>query len=168
VLHELIANFLTEPAAESYLALRQAVLSSPAYQPASDVLYRFSESVRAGQVEQAELHRQRLFPTFLLTPRAHGDYGDLLLLQGDPKGQQLEYYFARQLAEFLMQSGDGSPQRPYQISCVEDEFYILHRLQRRTRGPSVRWFEGRLLDVQHTDSGDVHFDIHPLMQGYPA
>lgn len=165
---EVIARFLTEPSSESYDALRQAVLTSPSYQPGSDLLYRFGDSVEAKDISAAEHYRRELFPTFLLSPRAHADYGYLLGLQGDSKGQQVEYFFAQKLGEFLMQSGDGSAQRPYQISCVDDEFYVIHRLKARARGLSCRWFEGRLQDVLHTESGDVHFDTHDLLQAYPA
>lgn len=166
-LSEVIARFLTEPSLETYRALRQAVLTSPAYQPASDLLDRFADCLEAKDIQAAEECLEQLFPTFLVSPRAHVDYGYLLGMKGDTKGQQLEYYFAHQLGEFLMQSGDGSAQRPYQISCVDDELYFAHRLKTRVRGLSCRWHEGRLQDVLHTETGDLHFDIHDLIRAYP-
>lgn len=168
MLPDLIFDFLHNPTDESYNVLRQAVLGSPSYQPASEVLYRFSDAVRAGELDEAEQHRKVLFPTFLLSPRAHLDYGQLLSLQGDEKGEGMEHFFARLLGEFLMRSGDGSLQRPFQISCVDDEYFVLHRLSARTKGQSLRWFQGQLLEIQHTRTGDVHFNIHPLIEAYPA
>lgn len=161
-----MGNFLSGPSPETYQILRQLVLSSPNYRPDLDTVDQLWKALDAGQLEEAEQLATRLVPTHLLNPRAHLGLAYLHGQKGDSRGEQFEFYFCQQVRKFLMESGDGSRQRPYQVTSVDEVHYVVGVLEARVRQVTCEWLGGRLHDVLLTDQGELYFATGVAVAAY--
>lgn len=142
------------------------VLSSSQYRPASDVVDRLWKALDAGELESAEQLSPQLIPTFLLNPRAHLALAYLHGQRGDQRGEHFEYYFSQQVRRFLLESGDGSPQRPFQVTSVDEVHYVAGALEAKVKQVSCEWCNGQLHDVLLTDQGELYFATGSVMAAY--
>ena len=161
-----IARFLSEPSSDTYEALREAVLGHAEYQPDSDALVRFCACLDGPDPELARPLISALFPTFLLHPGTHSGLAYFHRRTGDEQGREFEQFFSHQLHRFLLASGDGSPHKPFRVSCVDEEYCVADSRQARIQGVACEWVEGRFHDVLVTDRGRLHFDIHDILAAY--
>ncbi|MBX3167081.1 MAG: hypothetical protein KF760_06705 [Candidatus Eremiobacteraeota bacterium] len=162
-----MGNFLSGPSPETYQVLRQLVLTSPNYRPDLDTVDQLWRALDAGQLEEAEKISTRLVPTFLLNPRAHLGLAYLHGQKGDERGEQFEFYFCQQVRKFLLDSGDGSRRRPYQVTSVDEVHYVAGALEARVKQVTCEWLGGRLHDVLLTDKGELYFATGPALAAYP-
>lgn len=161
-----VGNFLSGPSPETYQILRQLVLSSPNYRPDLDTVDQLWRALDAGQLDQAQEISSRLVPTYLLNPRAHLGLAYLHGKKGDERGEQFEFYFCQQVRKFLLDSGDGSRQRPFQVTSVDEVHYLAGALDARVKQVTCEWLGGRLHDVLLTDKGELYFDIGVAVAAY--
>ena len=161
-----VGDFLGGPSPETYQVLRQLVLSSPNYRPDLDTVDQLWRALDAGELIRAQEISSRLVPTFLLNPRAHLGLAYLHGQQGDERGEQFEFYFCQQVRKFLLESGDGSRQRPYRVTSVDEVHYVAGALEAKVKQVNCEWIEGRLHDVLLTDKGELYFEVGPAVAAY--
>lgn len=162
-----VGDFLSGPSPETYQVLRELVLASPHYRPHSDTVDRLWQALDAGNLEVAEQLSPQLIPTFLLNPRAHLGLAYLHGKRGDERGEQFEFYFSQQVRRFLMESGDGSRERPYQVTSVDEAHYVAGALEARVKQVSCEWLNGQFHDVLVTDKGELYFATGAALAAYP-
>jgi hypothetical protein len=68
---DLLIDFLKSPDRESYLSLRDAVVSSDQYEPYSFELEEVGKLLDAGELTEARERISASMPNLLLSPRAH-------------------------------------------------------------------------------------------------
>jgi hypothetical protein len=162
-----VGDFLSGPSPETYQVLRQLVLSSPSYRPDLDTVDQLWKALDAGALARAEEISARLVPTYLLNPRAHLGLAYLHGQKGDERGEQFEFYFCQQVRKFLLDSGDGSRQRPYRVTSVDEVHYVAGALEARVKQVTCEWVDGRLHDVLLTDKGELYFETGLAVAAYP-
>ena len=155
-----ISDFLADPNGENFLRLRTVVGASPAYEAASEGDERLAELIAAGDYDQATELAADLMPNWLLSARVHRLASVAAEGTGDSEAAARERYLWRACARGLLLAGDGTPERPYPILHVSDEYELLDVLGKEPTGQRV--VEGREgpCDVITCDDGSqVWFDI---------
>lgn len=166
VVRQEVGDFLSVPSSKTYLALRRLVLSSPNYRPDLNFVDQLWKALDADDLARAEALSSQLIPTYLLNPRAHLGLAYLHGKKGDERGEQFEFYFCQQVRKFLLESGDGSRQRPYQVTSVDEVHYVAGALEARVKQVSCEWVGGRFCDVLLTDRGDLYFETGLALAAY--
>lgn len=161
-----VGDFLSGPSPQTYAVLRRLVVESSQYRPGTDLVDRLWQALDSGELESAEQLSPQLIPTFLLNPRAHLALAYLHGQRGDQRGEQFEYYFSQQLRRFLLESGDGTPQRPYQVTSVDEVHYVAGALEAKVKQVSCQWLNGQLHDVLLTDQGELYFATAAVLGAY--
>lgn len=159
-MQESFLAFVTEPTPENYLAVRQAVISHPDYNPYGDALRDLRDAYEAN--EYARVHE--LFGTHIATLLLSGEAHFIVALAHDKLGRddlcKMEKFLAFRCVSGILGSGDGSRERPYLVTSTADEYDALNALSKQPRGQSLhREEDGRALDRQQVDGGDVWFDV---------
>ncbi|MFN8613835.1 MAG: hypothetical protein U0931_40250 [Vulcanimicrobiota bacterium] len=161
-----VGDFLSGPSPHTYRVLCKLVLSSSQYRPDSDVVDQLWKALDGDQLELADQLAPQLIPTFLVNPRAHLALAYLHGKRGDERGEQFEYYFSQQLRRFLLESGDGSREQPYQVTSVDEVHYVAGALEAKVKQVTCEWLGGRLHDVLVTDQGELYFSTQAVLAAY--
>jgi hypothetical protein len=150
---EHLARYLIKPTPETYERLREVVAESPEYDPYSDEFGAAERLLEQGDYKQAVEILRRGIDSHLLTPRAHEltacAYGKL----GDIQNEKAEATIAATLLEALLNSGDGSFERPFRVTRVADEYDVLRHFGKTLKSQKV------------SNDGDIHFDIVTCTDG---
>lgn len=157
---DLFSAFLNKPGAETYLALRSAIMDMPEYDMYSNGLRTLSDMVQAKDFESVPEFTPQLMPNYLLSAPVH-----LLLSQaaegrGDNDKAEMEATMARACAFALKSTGDGSKDAPYFPMQTSDEYFVCDMLGKSPTGQRLINDGGRTYDVISCDDGsEVWFDI---------
>jgi hypothetical protein len=159
-MQESFVAFITDPTPENYLAVRQAVVTHPDYHPYGDALRDLRAAYEAGQFARVP----ELFVAHIATLLLSGEAHFIAALAQDKLGHddlsQMEKFLAFRCVSGILGSGDGSRDRPYLVTGTADEYDALNALSKESRGQSLhREDDGRALDRQQVDGGDVWFDV---------
>lgn len=159
-MQEAFFTFVSEPTPEHYLTVRRAVVSHPDYDPYGDGLRAMRDAYEAGEFARVAERFAATVPTWLLSGEAHF----ILALAHEKAGQgdlcQMEKFLAFRCVSGLLGTGDGSKERPYLVTSTADEYDVLNALSKRSTMQSLHHEpDGRVLDCQQADGGDVWFDV---------
>ncbi len=155
-----LVEFTMSPDRDSYLALREKVIASEAYQPYSNELETAGEFYEQGQVEEARDVLQNAMPNLLLSPRAHHLLSILFSKLGDEKSAQFEFFFGDACLEGILATGDGSADKPYLVVRTSDEYDVLEHLGKQLSMQGLTADEEKHLDVIKCQDGTQYvFDI---------
>lgn len=159
------AAFLKEPTKENFLAVRQLVVASPAYQPYSDDLGDIDDLLGEKKYAEAEARFKAALPNLLLSPRAHRFAAQAAKARGDEAAASDEAAAAEKCLKGILDTGDGSEKAPYLVVRVSDEYDLLRHLEKRSHGQGLRWKDKQICDVLRiTGGGELWFDISDVLQ----
>ncbi|MDK2970706.1 MAG: hypothetical protein PWP23_461 [Candidatus Sumerlaeota bacterium] len=163
-MREPFENFIANPCEETFRALREAFVVSPTYLPVETPMQSLSALFDEGNYTVLLKLAERLMPSCLLSPSIHYFAGKAASALGNTEREQLEVFLYVALRDCLLQSGDGTPARPYLVTQVDDEHFIMAATSRRATMQSVIQHEdGRVFDVLSAEGGnEVWFDITAL------
>lgn len=158
-MQEVFFAFVADPTADHYLAVRRAVVAHPDYDPYGDALRHLRDAYEAGEYARVrELFAEQV-PTLLLSGEAHF----IVALAHDKLGEddlcRMEKFLAFRCVSGILGTGDGSRERPYLVTSTADEYDALNALSKSSTMQSLHREDGRVLDRQQVDGGDVWFDV---------
>jgi hypothetical protein len=157
-----LSDFLERPSGESFVRLRAAVLAEPSYDFHADDDAELNQLVEEGEDEVVVGRLPQLMPNWLLSPRVHQMLGDAAQRSGDAETAQREHYFARAALRGLLESGDGSRERPYLVTHIADEYDLLSALGKEAESQSQAGGPSGVCDViACRDGSELWFDVTP-------
>jgi hypothetical protein len=168
-MRDLFLKVAETPDRASYMAVRQAVLESPEYQPYSDELDRAEEMMDERKFAEARDCIQQGFPNLLLSPLAHLLLAAIAEELGDKKSEELEDFLATTCAEGILATGEGTQASPYLVVRTSDEYDLLDYLGKEPAEESqVREGERTYDRLTTTDAAVLWFDITEAYAKYEA
>lgn len=129
-----LAGFFLHPNIGEFMRLRSLLVESEAFNPYSSHLRRCMEAVMAQDWPRAEELILADMPNLLFSPRAHQLLAKAAEERGDGTSALLRMQFAQALYQMLMETGDGSPKRPWICLREEDEHDIMGGLGAAPKG----------------------------------
>ncbi len=163
----LFVGYLQDPTPGNFLALRQALLETPGFDPYSRDLARADHFFSANQFDAAEQElRQRMRPSHILSAGTHLKLALVYQRLGRQEEMERERAIAIRCAEGVLSTGDGSPERPYLVTRTSDEYDVLAMRRLTFASQALRQDEGaRRLDVVRTQEGpELCFDITDIFE----
>jgi hypothetical protein len=159
-LNTLLPPLVKEATQENYLRVFKWVTSHASYSPYSNDLRDVAELVDANKYAAAQKKLAKGMPNLLLSPRAHLYAARAAEGLGDRKRVKAERLLARRCIEGILSTGDGSPNRPYLVTRVSDEYDVLDHLGKEKSQQGLRREDGKSYDmIQCTDGSLLCFDI---------
>lgn len=157
-------NFIANPCQATFHALREAFIASPAYLPVETPMQSLSALFDEGNYTVLLKLSERLMPSCLLSPSIHYFAGKAANALGNTEREQLEVFLYVALRDCLLEAGDGTSMRPYPVTQIDDEHFIMAATGRRATMQSlVQHEDGRSFDVLTAEGDDeVWFDITAL------
>ena len=156
----LFAGFVKQPSKQSYLGVLAALASSEAYQPYANDLADIEELIERKQFKEAQARLDKARPGLLLSPRLHSLAARTATGLGDAGTMAAELSMGNECLKAILGTGDGSRERPYVVSMVEDEYDLLRHLKKRVRSQGLMIGDEKHYDrIQCQDGGEVWFDI---------
>jgi hypothetical protein len=161
-----LSDFLAKPSGETFLRLREVVIGSPDYEFHSDGADQVQGLFAAEDYEAVPDMLSELMPNWLLSPRVHRLVGLAAEQVGDTDLAQRETYMARACIRGLLESGDGSRERPFQVTHVADEYDLLEIQGKEMKQQRLVTDTAGSFDViACTDGTELWFDIGPSLAG---
>jgi hypothetical protein len=159
-MQELLIAFIQTPGQETFHALRSAVAASDDYQPYDsyrEQLYALLEHDR--YAEARELLRAKMVG-WLLNPGIHLHMMYVCHKLDDEDSADAERYIGSAILRGILDSGDGSRERPYLVMRTADEYDLLEYLGKTPQGQELVQEPERVLDhLLCADGAGLWFDI---------
>jgi len=148
------------PTKENYLQVHKLVVASDKYDPYSADLGDAERAAKNQQPDEARAKLRQAGINVLLSPRAHMLAARLALAAGDRQAFERETAAARSCIAGILAGGDGSAEKPYPVSRVEDEYDVLRSLGKHSTKQALKMDKGKSYDVLFCDDGaDIYFDV---------
>ncbi len=166
-------DLVKAPGDATYRAIHALVTASPRYSPYANDLGTLNGLYAEKRYEECLRKFRQMMPNWMLSPTAHQIACLSAHHLGDEETARMEAGIAESCLQGLLATGDGSHERPYLVSHVEDEYDALRRLGKQLRQQGMIEEEGRHFDCLSCEDGtDVWFDItvmvtHPRALGQP-
>jgi hypothetical protein len=160
----LFVGYLQDPTPENFLALREALLETPEFDPYCRDLGRVDGLFAAHQFAAAEQElRQRMRPNHLLSAGAHLKLALIYQKLGRADEMERERSIAIRCIEGILSTGDGSLERPYRVTRTSDEYDVLAASNLKWGSQTLRQVDGRRIDVVRTREGkELCFDVSDI------
>src|SRR5262245_6100057 len=126
-----LSDFFENPSGETFVRLRNDVLADPSYDFNSTDLDELTDLLAAEEYDAVPDALPGLMPGWLLSPRVHLLAALAAEKSGNAANAELERNVVRACLRGLLQSGDGTPQRPYLITHITDEYDLLEHFGKR-------------------------------------
>jgi hypothetical protein len=158
---QLFVGYLQDPAPENFLALRTALMETVGFDPYSRDLSQAEHLFLADRFEEAEQElRQKIRPNHLLSPGAHLKLALVYQRLGRAAEMERERAIAIRCLEGILSTGDGTLERPYQVTRTSDEYDVLAASDLTWSSQTLRRVGGRRIDVVKTREGrEICFDV---------
>ena len=111
--------------------------------------------------KEAQSQLRKAMPGLLVSPQAHF-YASLAAGKlGDAAAAARETSLGKKCLAALLQTGNGSPEKPYLVTFVSDEYDILHALTKRAKLQAVISKDGKSFDrIECEDGTELWFERH--------
>lgn len=152
--------FLEAPNARSYRRVREALLEETCTNGSTSQLAALAELAAAGDYPALLTAALELLPAWALSPRVHF-YAALAAEEvADAETAELEKFVFQACLEGLLATGEGTPEAPYLITYVSDEYDILTALGLESHSQELVEHRGLVCDVvQCRDGSEVWFEL---------
>lgn len=160
-LHTAFVAFLEDPSTENFRAAQRALIDSEEYEPYSNELESVEELVDQERWIDAEEAFRAAMPNLLLSPRAHLVAGMLAEHAEEADRAEFERAIAGLCARAIVETGEGTCERPYIVTRTTDVYDVLGFLGKRPTGQAlVGDGNGRHFDQMTLEDGtELWFDI---------
>jgi hypothetical protein len=154
------ATFVAEPTGEHYLVARDAALKISRTNVSSRDFSRLTQ-LADSQLFADLMHAiEDLPPSAQLSPRAHYLAWMAAEQMRDDEEAELERYLFAACIRGILETGCGSPEAPYRITHVSDEYDVLLALGRESVSQRLIERDGRAFDVLRCDDGqELWFEL---------
>lgn len=155
----MLVSLLENPSRQSYWPIWDAVTTADHYDPYADDIATLDQLLEEG-MEREVLAEQETIVKLIASPRAHLLLAEVHRRLEDEDSANFERAFAAALGRGMLDTGDGSEQRPYLVTRTSDEYDVLLFLGKRMAGQALIQRDGQTLDRLECDDGTVvYFDI---------
>lgn len=153
-------RFVEQPAADSYLAARDAMLQvEPETLCAAD-LVELGRLLSSGEYESLLGLAERLPATAALSPRVHYFAAEAAAATGDNDRAELERFLFVVCLQGILATGDGSESNPYLLCHASDENDVLEALEKRAERQTLAQTAGAVCEVVDCEDGSqLWFDV---------
>jgi hypothetical protein len=163
--------FLDEPGPANYLKVRALVLADKAYRATSSELEDVELLLDYGRFADARERVRQMMPNWLLSPRAHQLAATAARHLGDEKAHDRASFLRGRCIEGILGTGDGTKERPYLVTHVDDEHDLVDHFGKKLAQQSLLTEETRCLDqIVCQDGAEIWFDltdVHKRMDDPP-
>jgi hypothetical protein len=135
-----LAAYAKEQTPQAFVALRKAAIASPHYAPYNDNLNDVAELIDRGAYPIADELLRAGMANYLLSPTAHFMAAFTAEKLGDGRRSGMEAAIGRLLLRGILESGDGSRERPFLVTRVKDEYEVLTHFEKTPNGQAL--FDG--------------------------
>lgn len=161
-MEQLFKRMLEEPTLENFISVRDGLATSERYDPYSNDYQLMKTKMFEGDFTGSVRVFTGSLPNLLLSPGAY----ICLSIAAGKLGHKEKSEWAMEVAHFLVRAllntGDGSANKPFVVLRVEDEYDLLMALK-KDRAAQFLLFNNetlRVLDrIVCTDESEVYFDI---------
>lgn len=161
---DVFSAFIESPSGETFTQLRAAIVQMPEYRFDSTELDDLTELFEAAEYSAVAAQLSDLMPNWLLSPRVHDYVSHAARQTGNDELAESEHYMARACLRGLLDSGDGSRERPYLVTHITDEYDVLASLDKAVRDQRfVRDGDGAYDRFLCSDGAEVWFDVTPAL-----
>jgi len=162
---ELFSAFLDEPNQAHYLALRRAVVLSDEYDPYSGELDVMEKLLDDQRHEEVLAKGTAIVRTYLLSPRLHHMMRMAAEALGDERRAEAEKAICGLCFKGIIETGDGSPERPFLVTTTEDEYDLLGFLDKNPTSQALVEAKERRCDrFSCSDGTELWFDVTDQMK----
>jgi hypothetical protein len=162
---QLFTVFAKAPTRDNYLRVYEAMKASPDYDPYSRDLDEIEEVFDKSRFEEADARLKKAMPGHILSPKAHFLAGRIALRLDDKNRAHAEMELWEKCLDGLASTGNGSPESPYLVTRISDEYDLLRRLRKVRRRQGLLGKDNRRFDVlQCTDGSEVWFDVTEMFE----
>lgn len=152
--------FLAQPGVDTYLALREAIVTAPDFDMFSDGLARLERLIADGAHAAVPALAADLMPTWLMSARVHVLLGQSAEARGEASRAAGEARLAEACMFGLKSTGDGSPDAPFRPILPSDEYDLAQFLGKESLTQRREDRAGRAYDVLTcADGAELWFDI---------
>lgn len=160
---ERFAAFVEEPSSERFLFVREQIIGDPLYDPYSDALRRLELFHEDGDFDVVVEEAAALEPLWRLSPRLHYLVGTAALEMGELAKAEVRRHYSRACLDALLELGDGTPEAPFLVTYLSDEYDLLRYFDAQMQHQQVVELDGALFDVLTTDDDVFWFDATDLV-----
>lgn len=159
-MRDLLIAYLQTPTPETFGALRDAVAASESYEPYDSYQTQFEALLGRKQYDEArELLRSKM-SGWMLNPSIHMHMSFVCHKLNDQECASAERSIARAVLQGILDSGDGSRERPYLVMRTADEYDVLDYLDKIPSGQELVTEAQRMLDhLTCADGSGFWFDV---------
>ena len=159
-MREPFIEYLKSPTPEAFLKVRQAIIDSPTYDPYGASLEPVEELLGQERWTDAQEAMLAVMEDLMLTPRAHLCAGYIAEQLGDDKAAEMERMLAAACVEGILGTGDGTQEKPYLVTRVNEEYDVMQYLGKQMTQQSLTESDGVPMDrIQCSDGTELWFDI---------
>jgi hypothetical protein len=159
-MREKFVEFLQSPSGETYLAIREAIVQLPVYNPYSDEAAEIKGLMDKGELEGARAKIAASMPNLLLSPGTHMLMSYIAIESKDDELAEMERFIASALCEGILDTGGGTKESPYVVLRTSDEHDVLQYLGQQLKKQSLIHDEEQHLDLTKcTDGSEMWFDV---------
>jgi hypothetical protein len=160
LLNDRFGEFLEEPEPVRYGKLRKLVMADKAYNAGSSALETVEVLLDHGRYAEARRRVRQMMPDWLLSPRAHRLAAVAARQLGEGRDEAREATIARRCIEGLLTTGDGTRERPYLVTHIDDEYDVIDHFEKKLASQELVAEEGRSLDrIACQDGSEYWFDL---------
>jgi hypothetical protein len=161
---ERFSEFLENPTADRYWAVRELILERAEYNPYSVRWQQIAEAFDAGDFPRVRQLGDEMAAWGCLSPRLHFFSGIAAAELGDMQRADAERQATQACLSGLLATGEGVPERPFVATYLWDEYDLLRALQVVPQGQSLVDTGAARCDVITDDQGDEYwFDVSDLL-----
>jgi hypothetical protein len=159
-MQELFVAFLQNPSAESFRAIRAAVVNHPRYDGYSRDLNEMEDAHHQKRYADVKAAFGAAQPNLLLSPAAHLLLSMSLRAEGDDQNADLERFICFRCIEGIRATGDGTRDRPWLVLRTSDEYDVLSALGKQLSSQHLVHENERSFDkMACADGSELWFDI---------
>lgn len=159
-----LQRFVAQPSRENYLLARAALLAASTRTLDAAQLDALALLADAGDIPGLAAALDALPPIAALVPRVHYYAALAAEARQDADDLELERMLLVICLRALLMTGDGSPELPYVVSAVSDEYDLLDSLELCPGSQTlVHRGDGTLDVIQCEDGSEIWFDVSALI-----
>jgi hypothetical protein len=153
-------DFVENPTGDAYRALLDKLAAGPDYRPYAGYLQQIQGLLDSKEFEKAYEACKRSSGTLLLSPELHMLAGYAAREIGDDDLFNIERAITSACIRGILDTGDGTWEKPYVVSVTGDEHFMLEVLKRKYESQEMVRDGERYMDLIRTTEGDeIYFDV---------
>lgn len=151
----LVDAYFRSPSQETLIDLKRAITSDVTFDPYTSIDQRLAPLVNGRRHREVIATISAEMPGLFLSPGVHGTLSTAHRALGEAGLAELELIAAQIALRTITDSGEGSPDDPWRVLRVRDEYDVLDLTDRSSVHQEARAMGNRTLDVHRCNDGST-------------